>query len=101
MNNKLDPLAILLIAAIIVAVSFKTVKNNIRPLAMSPDEIETVMTEKSMDEAIVRAEMNGSFYHLNNCTHVSGPVEKIAVSFAEERELQPCPNCFSDDEGEW
>ncbi|NQU04557.1 MAG: hypothetical protein HQ568_00580 [Calditrichaeota bacterium] len=101
MKNRLVPIAIVIIVAIIVAVSFKTVKNNLRPLAMSSDEIETLVTERTMDDEIVKAEMNGNLYHLNNCTHISGPVEKIALSMAEDRELQPCPHCFSDDEEEW
>ncbi len=101
MNKKLVPLAIVFIAAIIVAVSFKTVKNHIRPLAMSTDEIETLVTERTMDDEIVKAEMNGNLYHITNCTHISGPVEKIALSIAEERGLQPCPYCFSDNEDEW
>jgi hypothetical protein len=97
MNKKLVPIAIVIIGVIIVAVSFKTVKNNLRPLAMTQDELETVITEKSMTEEIVKAEMNGNIYHRNNCSHISGPVEKIAISLAVARALQPCPNCFSDD----
>ncbi|MCF7811812.1 hypothetical protein K9N50_12585 [bacterium] len=98
MNKKLVPIAIIIIGVIIFVVSFNTIKENLRPLAMSPDELETAITEKSMTEKIVLAELNGEYYHKKTCTHTSGPVEKIAISLAEDKGLVPCPYCCIEDE---
>ena len=86
------------IMVVILVLVFKSVKENARPLAMTPDEIESAMKANLTEDDLVLLSMNDNYYHRKVCSHINGPTEKVVLYLAEEKGGKPCPYCIDVEE---
>ena len=89
-----------IIGVVIIVLLMKCAKENFRPLAMSPEEIEQelrqAIREALRDDDMVVVSMNNDMFHRPGCTKITGITEKITYEAALNRDLKPCPHCIGD-----
>ena len=101
MGNKFLNLAALLILIIVVGlVVFNAVRKeakDLKPMVMSPSELERRESGTLSEEDFVIVTMTDSRYHRKGCSYISGPTEKMIYKVAVESGAQPCPYCIGEE----
>ncbi len=87
---------VLIAGVVILILIFNFVKEEARPLVMSPQKLALIERGELMDEDWVIVTISDGYYHLPGCENISGAVEKMIYSAARERELRPCPYCIGE-----
>jgi hypothetical protein len=99
-NRTLNLVALLILILVVGFVVFSAVKKEagkMKPMVMSPEELEKLETNALADDDFVIITLTNDRFHIERCPHISGPTEKVIHRVAVDRGAQPCPYCIGDE----
>ena len=99
-NRTLNLIALLVLIIVVGFVVFSAVKKEtviMKPIVMSPEELEKLETNALADDDFVIITLDNDRYHRENCSHISGPTEKAIHRVAVDRGAQPCLYCIGEE----